>query len=38
VIDQNGDIRYDHIGEGKYDELSETLRYLLDNPSPRASS
>ena len=32
VIDQNGDIRYDHIGEGKYDELRETIRYLLENP------
>ncbi len=32
VIDQNGDIRYDHIGEGRYDELRETIRYLLENP------
>ena len=32
VIDQNGDIRYDHIGEGKYEELRDTLRYLIDNP------
>lgn len=32
VIDQNGDIRYDHIGEGKYEELRETLRYLIENP------
>lgn len=32
VIDQNGDIRYDHIGEGGYDELRETIRHLLDHP------
>ncbi len=31
VIDQNGDIRYDHIGEGGYDELGETVEYLLEN-------
>jgi thiol-disulfide isomerase/thioredoxin len=34
VIDQNGDIRYDHIGEGKYEELRETIRYLVENPPP----
>lgn len=38
VIDQNGDIRYDHIGEGKYDELRETIRYLIDNPPPATNS
>ena len=32
VIDQNGDIRYDHIGEGRYEELRETIRYLIENP------
>lgn len=32
VIDQNGDIRFDHIGEGDYEELAETVRYLLANP------
>lgn len=32
VIDQNGDIRYDHIGEGRYEELRQTIAYLLDNP------
>jgi len=32
VIDQNGDIRYDHIGEGKYEELRETILYLIENP------
>ena len=37
LIDQNGDIRYDHIGEGKYDELHETIAYLLDNPPPPAT-
>lgn len=31
VVDQNGDIRYDHIGEGGYDELGETVAYLLEN-------
>lgn len=34
VIDQNGDIRFDHIGEGKYDEVRETIRYLIENPPP----
>ena len=37
VIDQNGDIRYDHIGEGRYDELRQTIRWLLDNPPVPAS-
>lgn len=31
VIDANGDIRFDHIGEGAYDELEETVAYLLQN-------
>ncbi len=31
VIDQNGDIRFDNIGEGKYDELEATVAYLLEN-------
>jgi len=34
IIDQNGEIRYDHIGEGKYEEARETIQYLLDNPPP----
>lgn len=34
LIDQNGDIRYDHIGEGRYEELRETIAFLLDNPPP----
>lgn len=38
VIDQNGDIRYDHIGEGKYEELRETIRYLVENPPPPVTS
>ncbi|MDH3306613.1 MAG: redoxin domain-containing protein [Acidimicrobiia bacterium] len=31
VIDQNGDIRFDHIGEGAYDELEATVAHLLAN-------
>ena len=31
VIDANGDIRFDHIGEGAYEELEETVAYLLAN-------
>lgn len=31
VIDTNGDIRFDHIGEGAYDELEETVAYLVQN-------
>ncbi len=39
VVDQNGDIRFDHIGEGDYGELADTVRYLLDNPpEPTATS
>ena len=29
VIDQNGLLRFDHIGEGAYDELEETVATLL---------
>lgn len=32
LIDQNGDVRYDHIGEGRYDEVEQTVAWLLDNP------
>lgn len=32
VIDQNGDVRYDHIGEGRYQELADTVQFLVDNP------
>lgn len=31
VIDQNGDIRFDKIGEGKYAELEATVAYLLEH-------
>ena len=31
VLDQNGNIRFDHIGEGAYDELEATVSYLLTN-------
>lgn len=33
VIDQNGDVRFDHIGEGAYDELEATVAWLLANPA-----
>ena len=29
VLDQAGQVRFDHIGEGAYDELAETVEYLL---------
>ncbi len=32
VIDQSGQLRYDHIGEGRYDELEATVSYLIQNP------
>ncbi|MGI9607303.1 MAG: redoxin domain-containing protein [Acidimicrobiales bacterium] len=32
VVDQNGDVRFDHIGEGAYDELEQTVAWLLANP------
>jgi thiol-disulfide isomerase/thioredoxin len=31
VLDQNGDVRFDHIGEGNYDGLAATVEYLLVN-------
>ena len=31
VIDANNEIRFDHIGEGAYDELEATISYLLAN-------
>ncbi|MEZ5377793.1 MAG: redoxin domain-containing protein [Acidimicrobiales bacterium] len=37
VIDQAGEIRFDHIGEGAYDELTATVDWLLTNP-PSAGS
>ncbi len=32
VIDQDGDVRYDHIGEGRYQELADTVEWLIENP------
>lgn len=29
VVDRTGRLRFDHIGEGKYDELQATVAYLL---------
>jgi thiol-disulfide isomerase/thioredoxin len=29
VVDRQGQVRFDHIGEGKYDELAATVDYLL---------
>ena len=37
IVDQNGDIRYDHIGEGRYEEVAQTVQYLIDNPPPATS-
>ncbi len=31
VVDQVGNIRYDHVGEGKYEELEQTVAYLIEN-------
>jgi thiol-disulfide isomerase/thioredoxin len=31
VLDQNGDLRYDHIGEGDYDGLHDIVAYLIEN-------
>ncbi len=31
VVDQNGDVRFDHIGEGRYDELETTVAHLLEH-------
>lgn len=31
VLDQNGDLRYDHIGEGDYDGLEATVAYLIEH-------
>ncbi len=32
VIDQAGQIRYDHVGEGRYDRLEATVSFLIENP------
>jgi hypothetical protein len=29
VLDREGHIRFDHIGEGAYDEVNETVAILL---------
>lgn len=29
VLDRDGNVRFDHIGEGRYDELASTVEYLL---------
>ncbi|MGI9611690.1 MAG: redoxin domain-containing protein [Acidimicrobiales bacterium] len=31
VVDQNGDVRFNHIGEGRYDDLEATVAYLVEN-------
>ena len=31
VVDRRGMIRYDHIGEGDYDQLEATVAYLIEN-------
>ncbi|MEM9134621.1 MAG: redoxin domain-containing protein [Actinomycetota bacterium] len=31
VIDQEGEIRFNHIGEGRYDDLEATVAYLIEN-------
>lgn len=33
VLDRQGDIRFDHIGEGAYDELNQTVAALLADPA-----
>ena len=33
VLDREGNIRFDHIGEGAYDELEATVAFLLDEAS-----
>ena len=38
VVDQNGDIRFDHIGEGDYEELEQTVKFLLENPPEPTSA
>ncbi len=37
VIDQAGQIRFDHIGEGDEDELAATVDWLLSNPTTTGS-
>jgi len=37
VLDREGNIRFDRIGEGAYDELNATVAYLIENDSDRSS-
>ena len=32
VLDRAGNVRFDRIGEGAYDELNATVAYLIENP------
>ena len=34
LIDKQGNLRYVHIGEGKYDEIEENLEVLLNESYP----
>ena len=34
LIDKNGRIRYQHVGEGQVDETEAAIRKLLDEPAP----
>lgn len=38
VIDQNGDVRFNHIGEGAYDELDDIVDFLIANPPDPADA
>ena len=38
VIDQNGDVRFNHIGEGAYDELDDVVDFLIANPPDPADT
>lgn len=38
VIDQNGDVRFNHIGEGAYDELDDVVDFLIANPPDPADA
>ncbi len=33
LLDRDGNIRYDHIGEGRYDEIDEAVQALLAEPA-----
>jgi thiol-disulfide isomerase/thioredoxin len=33
LLDRDGHVRYDHIGEGRYDEIEAAVRALLDEPT-----